>query len=810
MNGELYLDYSKNIKIEYIIVGKEIKYKISCKTNMKSLEESVLNSLSDLLTLKYNEADDSFIFEINGVDFVKVSRESGEVTTINQLTSFETRLLSQGNVDNNIPFKRESVELPRTDLHTHFAGAIPVDSLIEIGLKHNIKYPIKYLRKMGINVEPYNIEGDEIYLSQLSDDDLNSLKEGLKLPNITQELFTRMEDIYTYRGPLTKNKELFVDYLWVLANDYKEMGIEYVELSFSIFTGNPDCMQMLEDTLPKIEKETGVKIRFLMGLWRHSDKEWNLDEIDRINTIAKSPYIVGIDYMGHETNSSLDFEDELVLLTRYAVLNDPYFVIRVHAGENPIFKSNVYDALKVIYDEHARLEEEMHEKLPMPQVRIGHGLYGLDITSDGKYNDLGPDAVIKLIKDMNAIVEFNMSSNLALNNIDSLTDVPIKRYIDAGVRVVLGSDGHGLYSTSSDQESVLALASGLSIEEYNKILETEKYIIKVAELRRMSHPAIKDVPALYESIRYTTSDGKPRYNEEVAEKYRRKKIEMINLLKGQLTKIGAIVDTDTIIRDIEGKTPILITGASKNNWPNISIEDQYHIMLTMQVLANTLNPQTTFIITGGTNFGAEKTMHEAVNRKNKHAREKTVLLGTLTMEAVKKGNTEVEPNTITHATILELDGNLANKWQNLPDTQLIYVIEHDGEMIAVGGGPTVNDMIQRAHNIGLKPLLMDGPYGASTTKSRSLAKHKYSFKTIEELLKRLYEKNPNYFIEGFSLDNIEQYIEEAQRMIDYDSLMDTFDESYDDEYDYVDCKEINRMLDEFSTIDEVDMIERYK
>ena len=99
----------------------------------------------------------------------------------------------------------------------------------------------------------------------------------------------------------------------------------------------------------------------------------------------------------------------------------------------------------------------------------------------------------------------------------------------------------------------------------------------------------------------------------------------------------------------------------------------------------------------------------------------------------------------------------------LPDTQLEYVRARNGYMIAVGGGGVVNDMIQRAHNLGVDMHLMDGPYGASTKKSKSLAGNDYSFKTIQELLQRLYQRNPNLFSKDFSLEDVETYIEQAKQ-----------------------------------------------
>lgn len=769
MSGYFYLDYSRILRVEYIITESGLNCKFYCDAENKRLASAVLKNLQQISSIKYIPEEDVFRYEINNNAIVDISRKTNEIKYKSKLLGFESRCLAQGK-NREVPFERkEKIVFTKTDLHTHFAGALSVDSLIEVGLKHNITYPIRLLKSIGINVDSYNHDNsDSIYLSQLSEEDMDKLKSNLKLPIITQETFNKMEEIYSLRGPFTKNKELFPEYLRCLANDYKKMGIKYAELSFSAFMTDPDYMQMLEDNLPTIEKETGVKIRFLAGLWRHSDKEWNLDEVDRIKTIAQSPYIVGCDFMGHETNASLDFEEELKGLARYAMMYDSNFVIRVHAGENPMFKTNVYDALKVIYDEHKKLEEETQQKFPMPQVRIGHGLYGLDITSDGKWNNLEPDAVLKLAKEMGAIIEFNMSSNLALNNINFISEIPIKRYIDAGVKIVLGTDGHGLYSTTNVQEAILAIAAGLSHEDLEKILETEEIIIQKAIERELSHPNIKDIQSLYNLIVFSTNDSGPRYTREVSEKYRLRDIEFSRKLNEQLQQIGAIVDEELIRNETEEKTPIMITGASKSNWPNISPEDQYHIQLTMQVLANVLNPKTSFIITGGTNFGVEKAMHEAVNRRNRYGSDPIVCLGTLTMEAVRNGAVEIEPNTITHATVLEVDGRKARNWMDLPDTQLKYVQEHDGQMIAIGGGGVVNDMIQRAHNFGVNMHLMDGPYGASTNKSRAMAGNDYSFKTIEELLRRLYNQNPNFFYKDFSLDNVAEYIHIAETMIKED------------------------------------------
>ena len=467
------IDYGGMLQMEITSDGDEVQYQYILNSGELKLGQNIIHNLRTITHVEQSPEDsDVSRIELNDTIFVDVNRKTGKVEIKNKLTSFELRLLAQG-TENGVPFSREKLGdfKPETDLHTHFAGALTPDMLIKVGLEHDISYPLDKLRQMGATG---NYEADEkgnVKLSDISPIDLEIMKNRLKLSQITQETFNKMEEIYDLRGPFTKNPELFGDYLRELAKDYQRNGIKYTELSFSAFLSDPEYMRQMEKVLPEIEAQTGVKIRFIAGLWRHSDPEWNQDETDRLMQIAKSPYIAGCDFMGQETNETTNFEDELRALARHCMEEDPMFSIRVHAGENPIFPDNVKSTLQIIHSEWRKACEEKGTNLPMPRVRIGHGLYGVD------------DETIQLAKEMGVIIEFNMSSNLALNNINGIKDVPIKKYIDAGVDVVLGTDGHGLYTTIGEQEAILATVAGLGPEDFAKIHATEQKIQAAAEQR---------------------------------------------------------------------------------------------------------------------------------------------------------------------------------------------------------------------------------------------------------------------------------------------------------------------------------------
>lgn len=748
-NTGISVDYNGLIHLTQELDGG---YRVECSNDNKHLENEINIGLAEITEIKVLEDGRSGVF-LGGTPFIYFSPENGETEQINKLTSFEIRLLGQGETI-DVPFDRSEKPdfAPRTDLHTHFAGAITSNSLMEIGLQHNIEYPIWLLEKAGIKIDVNSSEQKNISFSELSEDNIEQLKNAMILSPVTQETFLTMEDIYALRGPITKNKELFPDLLKSLANEYKERGIDYTELSFSPLIDDPDYMTMLQENMPQIEEQTGVKIRFLAALWRHSNKEWNEDETDRIKSIARSKYVVGMDVMGHETNSTEDFGDELRTISEYAMTEDPNFTIRVHAGENPIFADNVRKTLDIINSEHNSIQERVGHGVPMPNIRIGHGLYGVD------------DETIQMAKQMGVIIEFNMSSNLALNNIDSIKDVPIKKYLDHGVDVVLGTDGHGLYSTEGEQETILAMAAGLTRDDFDKIRAAEEKVEARAIAREMSHPDNSDVSELYD-FKFSTPDGNQRWNDAVEAKYQQERERLVQILHQRVEETGAISDEAQIIADIDNKTPILISGASAKSFGNISPENQQHIRLTMQTIANIINPDNAYIMTGGTNHGVEKEMHEAVQRRNTGSNQPIICLGGITMEAATEENNILSPNTITHAMLMTVDGRPARDWQELPEAQTSFIQARDGELIAVGGGAIVRDMIQKGHNLGINMHLMDGPEGASTDKSHSLRKNNYGFKTIKELVEDLYMKRPELFRNDFSLDKLDDELTRASREI---------------------------------------------
>lgn len=181
----------------------------------------------------------------------------------------------------------------------------------------------------------------------------------------------------------------------------------------------------------------------------------------------------------------------------------------------------------------------------------------------------------------------------------------------------------------------------------------------------------------------------------------------------------------------------------------------------MQVLVNVIDPDKACILTGGTNHGVEKQLHEAAHNKNRRSDKKLAVIGTLTEEAAYTDLASIENDTITHAVVLELNGRPAKSWFDLPDAVLDILDKRQGEMIAVGGGGVVRDMIQRAHNMNLGINLMNGPEGASTDKAEIMPE--YAFNGAKGLVERLYDKHPDVFAKDFDISKVDEYVETARR-----------------------------------------------
>lgn len=354
-----------------------------------------------------------------------------------------------------------------------------------------------------------------------------------------------------------ENNSLRQDKLLWIAREYKRQGIKYAEIADIdlVKVGEPAVfyLEEIHEVMPKIEKETGVKIRFLAGIRRIpltiirdqiTKVDYLRENLDVLKATAKSPYVVGSDFIGEEINDITELKEEIEEIVKYVVNEDENFTIRIHAGENEGLRENVSKSIEAVINATPKGKK-------IPTVRIGHGLYTPDLDSeDGK-------KLIENLKKSNAILEFQLTSNVRLNNLNVLENHPLKKYLGFGVRCVQGTDGCGMYGTDTiDEQLALQNLLGLTDEEFMKMREVEEEVI-----------SSKEEYFINKSKKFSEFLGTKSLREAILE------LENKNIQASQknktVMKLSHYLEAEKQLKDKikkipENKIPIIIAGGSFN------------------------------------------------------------------------------------------------------------------------------------------------------------------------------------------------------------------------------------------------------
>lgn len=786
---KFYLDDAKNIEIDINCEGiRPTVTSITPRDYFKPLnpriKEDILWNLYNIVEIKQHYDDfNLYDVQVGGQKFFEINPSTGEVKKEHSLTSFEVRRLAQAKYrDGIIMLGNEKYERPavfprdentdfkiKTDLHAHLSAILSGKDLIEIGQEYNISYPVKLAEDIGLDIaglipdEQGRLKLDDIL--EHNPKNKLTLTDSLEICPYTNETFNRMEEIYTARSPFSKNKDILEPILWKIAEKYVENGVEYAELSSTEVIKDVEFLSKMHEILPKIEefwhkKGKTINIRFLAAIARDSIEQKKDDEIDILEEIAKSPYVVGCDFLGHESNPTSDIAPQIKEITRWAIENDPDFTIRVHAGETDIF-NNVADTLKLIkatYEE----EKEKNPSAVLPPVRIGHAVYKVKT-----------DEVDRLAKELNVVFECNATSNYGLNNISDYNS-PLKKNLDKGIPTVIGTDGFGLYGTSPINEVVIA--KGRGIKDFSLVNKTEDTIIsrsmkRFNEKKELFDKALNDqmeqhhngnVSSLFH-VKYR--NGEPQYigtkKELIDNENKDYKNDIYEFLEFVFTLGGASVlrtpeQREKFEKKIEGKKPIMIVNNSLRAGMDSMPSESPEICEIVRHLIVNADPDKSFFVIGGVKCGAEKLLMHCL--KEVKELKKFEVLNFVTEQAIVTQDTKIEPGVITDAIMVENKSpNILSSNFLLPKEMGDFMKEHNGIMMAFGGSAVVADIVQYAFNVGnIDTYLSSEIKGTARNKTRQYddftrnIKSKnggsiYSFATVDEFKKLLKENNPEIF-----------------------------------------------------------------
>jgi len=407
-------------------------------------------------------------------------------------------------------------------------------------------------------------------------------------------------EVFGYAEQMCRDREterygrntLYQDLLLWIAREYRRRGIEYVEISDTgLLNRDRFAAQLREihEILPVITRETGVLIRFRAAVRRVpltiirdrvTPNDYLAGNLRILKTIAGDPYVAGSDIVGEEINDILELRAVIREMVRIAGENEG-FVIRIHAGENDSLRNNVANSL-------ACVTEALEPGQRMPSLRIGHGLYTRDLRTPGGQ---------KLLEDLRkngVTLEFQITSNVRLNNLSRLDHHPLKQYLAAGIDCVQGTDGGALYGTDSiDEELSLEKLLGLGLEELSAMAAADRRIL--AESRRIFEARMK-------AFREGGGAGDP-------EKWYLCRLEETAGLDRDLWKDSGRADAWEALRDRiaplpEHRIPVIVAGGSfSRSARRATVREEDRRLLDR--LLETLDPERVFFVIGHTLTGQE-------------------------------------------------------------------------------------------------------------------------------------------------------------------------------------------------------------
>lgn len=769
--------------------------------NMKIIKGTIPASIN-------GDNEEVYIFRLGGIKIANIYTD-GRIEIKATIPAISKTLMSQTkryNLSINQTLVKSYILKKakfRTDLHTHMNANLSADCLIALGIKHQVRYPLYYIKKINLEItkeqekEIYEqrkevekqFENSELqgkYLTRRIDDNtfinfadliLNNLenadeniqkiRKSLEILKDGQAVFTNLEKLYLYRYVFAKgtesqekiklekekiekipdkkikeilnqmledskkespykNNNLRQDKLLWIAREYQKQGIYYTEIADTTLTkkGIPaiELLEEIHQIMPQIEKETGVKIRFLVAIRRipltiikdaKTSSNYLRENLNVLKAVSKSPYVVGSDFIGEEINDISELKPAIEEIVQYACNEDNGYTIRIHAGENDSLKDNVRKSIECV-------KQSLKAGQKMPRIRIGHGLY------TAKLDSKEGQELIQEIKEAGAVLEFQLTSNVRLNNLSNLKNHPIKKYLDNDIKCVQGTDGGGCYGTDTvDEQLAIQNLLGLSNDDFLKMRKVEDEIIE-------------------HENKYFEEKSK-KFNEFLAGKTIREaileledKIEEENKNNRIPLRINHNIESEKILKNKikklpEDKIPIIIAGGSFNAKNRVTQTTEAGIQMLEELIQKIDNKKVYFVI-GHKMEGYEKAIIDISKKLHKKFEVCAIIPKMISTE---------EANKLMDTAITGIRISTENEGLGIYKSFNYEIFERRSSVvIAFDGNSPVSNLIQEAKNgKGEAKIYVNEDNYNLRVKAKTLQGYVTSFKMGDNIINKILEDN---------------------------------------------------------------------
>ena len=554
--------------------------------------------------------------------------------------------------------------------------------------------------------------------------------ENDKVNNIPEEDIKAMVKIMLNDkkdGSPYKNNTFFQDKLLWIAREYQKQGITYTEIADTNLTkkGMPaiKLLEQVHEIMPEIEKETGVKIRFLVAIRRIpltiikdqiEGGNYLRENLDVMKAVAKSPYVVGSDFIGEEINDISELQPAITEIVRYIKEEDPKFTIRIHAGENDSLRDNVEKSIDCIIN-------SLKPGEIMPNFRIGHGLYTPSLkTEKGKQ-------IIRKMQETGAIVEFQLTSNVRLNNLSDISKHPIKEYLANNIKCVQGTDGCGFYGVDTiDEQLALHNLLGVTDEDFAKMREVEDEIINARE------KYFKEKSKSFEKFLNGRTIEEAITEEELKNEAEGKKKKINLRLRIGIQSQEALKDK---IKELPtDKLPIIIAGGSFNaKGRKTELTEEGKILLTE--LMKKINNEKVYFVIGHELQGYEEAILDISKKLNKKFEIDAI---------IPKMITEEEKERLLNDEIDAIRISTENEGSGIYKSFNYEIFERrNSVLLAFDGNSPVSNLVQEAKNgKGKSNIYVNDENMLLRDKANSLEGYVVPFNLRENIVDKILKDNP--------------------------------------------------------------------
>jgi adenosine deaminase len=300
-------------------------------------------------------------------------------------------------------------KIPLIDLHHHLDGSLRLETILDLGLKHNLRLPATTLE----GLRPY---------VQVSTPQPGVMKFIEKFEWMTAVLV----DYDACRRVAYEN-----------VADAASEGLDYIELRYSPWfmaeahSLDPvGVIDAITDGVLGGEKDFSIRANQVGILSRHYGAEIAFKELSAL--LARKQAFCGLDLAGDEAN----FPGSL-FVEHFSQAREAGWHITIHAGESAGAES-VWQAIRELGAE-----------------RIGHAVHAPE--------DL---TLIQHMREHHIAIECNLTSNVQTSTVRDYASHPLKFFLEEGLLATINTDDPGISAIDLHYEyDVAALRAGLSREQ---------------------------------------------------------------------------------------------------------------------------------------------------------------------------------------------------------------------------------------------------------------------------------------------------------------------------------------------------------